>query len=103
MTFAPSGDVVIAALASLRKGGVVAINAIHLDRIPQFDYDRLLWGERQLRSVTNMTRADARDFLQAASQIGLKPKVTAFPLEQANEALMALKQDSIDGAAAIVV
>jgi len=48
ITFAPSGDVVIAALASLRKGGVVAINAIHLDRIPQFDYDRLLWGERQL-------------------------------------------------------
>lgn len=103
VTFAPSGDVVIAALASLRKGGVVAINAIHLDRIPQFDYDRLLWGERQLRSVTNMTRADARDFLQIASEIGLKPKVTAFPLEQANEALIALKQDSIDGAAAIVL
>src|SRR5215831_11175880 len=51
VTFAPSGDVVIAALGSLRKGGVVAINAIHLDRIPQFDYDTLLWGERQLRSV----------------------------------------------------
>src|SRR6185312_10829620 len=51
VTFAPSGDVVIAALSSLRKGGVVAINAIHLDRIPEFDYDRLLWGERQLRSV----------------------------------------------------
>src|SRR5215471_8447265 len=53
ITFAPSGDVVIAALASLRKGGVVAINAIHLDRVPQFDYDKLLWGERQLRSVAN--------------------------------------------------
>ena len=56
ITFAPSGDVVISALASLRKGGVVAINAIHLDRIPEFDYDRLLWGERQIRSVANMTR-----------------------------------------------
>jgi propanol-preferring alcohol dehydrogenase len=56
VTFAPSGDVVLAALASLRKGGIVAINAIHLDRIPQFDYDSLLWGERQLRSVANMTR-----------------------------------------------
>ena len=54
---------VVAALSSLRKGGVVAINAIHLDRVPEFDYDRLLWGERQLRSVTNMTRADGRDFL----------------------------------------
>ena len=63
VTFAPSGDVVVAALGSLRKGGVVAINAIHLDRIPQFDYDRLLWGERQIRSVANMTRSDAQDFL----------------------------------------
>jgi propanol-preferring alcohol dehydrogenase len=101
VTFAPSGDVVIAALSSLRKGGVVAINAIHLDRIPEFDYDRLLWGERQLRSVANMTRADAHDFLQLAASIGLRPKVTAFPLHQANQALCALKEDSIDGAAVI--
>jgi propanol-preferring alcohol dehydrogenase len=102
ITFAPSGDVVIAALASLRKGGVVAINAIHLDRIPQFDYDRLLWGERQLRSVANMTRVDARDFLALAAQIGLKPKVTVFPLDQANEALLAVKNDAVDGVAVIV-
>ncbi len=102
ITFAPSGDVVIAALGSLRKGGVVAINAIHLDRIPQFDYDRLLWGERQLRSVANMTRADARDFLALAAQIGLQPKVTVFPLDQANEALLAVKKDAVDGAAVIV-
>jgi len=102
ITFAPSGDVVVAALASLRKGGVVAINAIHLDRMPEFDYDRLLWGERQLRSVANMTRADARDFLDIAAAIGLKPKVTAFPLDQANEALLAVKRDAIDGAAVIV-
>ena len=102
ITFAPSGDVVIAALASLRKGGVVAINAIHLDRIPQFDYDRLLWGERQIRSVANMTRADARDFLKIAAEINLHPKVTKFPLHQANEALLAIKNDSIDGAAVIV-
>jgi len=102
VTFAPSGDVVVAALASLRKAGVVAINAIHLDRIPQFDYDRLLWGERQLRSVANMTRDDARDFLMLAAQINLKPKVTVFQLAQANEALIALKNDAIDGAAVIV-
>ena len=102
VTFAPSGDVVVAALSSLRKGGVVAINAIHLDRIPQFDYDTLLWGERQLRSVANMTRVDARDFLALAAQIGMKPKVTVFSLDQANEALMAVKNDAVDGAAVIV-
>lgn len=102
ITFAPSGDVVVAALSSLRKGGILAINAIHLDRIPQFDYDRLLWGERQVRSVANMTRADARDFLATAAEINLQPKVTAFSLAQANDALIALKNDSIDGAAVIV-
>jgi propanol-preferring alcohol dehydrogenase len=102
ITFAPSGDVVIAALSSVRKGGVVAINAIHLDRMPQFDYDKLLWGERQLRSVANMTRADARDFLELAAEINLKPKVTVFSLDQANEALLAVKSDRIDGAAVIV-
>ena len=101
VTFAPSGDVVVAALASLRKGGVVAINAIHLDRMPEFDYDRLLWGERQIRSVANMTRADARDFLQIAAEINLRPKVTVFPLDQANDALLKVKSDAIDGAAVI--
>ena len=103
ITFAPSGDVVVAALSSLRKGGVVAINAIHLDHVPEFDYDRLLWGERQLRSVTNMTRADARDFLQIAAEIGMRPRVTSFSLDQANEALLAVKRDAIDGAAVIVI
>jgi propanol-preferring alcohol dehydrogenase len=102
ITFAPSGDVVIAALSSLRKGGIVAINAIHLDRMPQFDYDQLLWGERQIRSVANMTRADARDFLDLAGKIDLRPRVTAFPLAQANQALAAIKGDSVDGAAVIV-
>jgi propanol-preferring alcohol dehydrogenase len=102
ITFAPSGDVVVAALSSLRKGGIVAINAIHLDRIPQFDYDSLLWGERQIRSVANMTREDAREFLALAGKFGLKPKVTIFTLDQANEALAAVKKDAIDGAAVIV-
>ncbi|HMD02092.1 MAG TPA: zinc-dependent alcohol dehydrogenase family protein [Candidatus Baltobacteraceae bacterium] len=103
ITFAPSGDVVVAALAALRKGGVVAINAIHLDRMPQFDYDSLLWGERQIRSVTNMTRADARDFLDLSAQIGLAPAATAFPLEAVNDALRAVKNDSIDGAAVVTI
>src|SRR5271155_3368983 len=102
VTFAPSGDVVTAALKSLRKGGVVAINAIHLDRIPQFDYDSLLWGERQIRSVANMTRQDAKDFLQLAGEIKLKPKVTVFKLDRAKETLAAVKSDGINGAAVIV-
>jgi propanol-preferring alcohol dehydrogenase len=102
ITFAPSGEVVLTALASLRKAGVVAINAIHLDRMPEFDYDRLLWGERQIRSVANMTRDDARDFLQLAAEISLRPQVTPYPLAEANEALLALKQGRVDGAAVIV-
>lgn len=102
VTFAPSGDVVVAALGSLRKGGVVAVNAIHLDRIPEFDYDRLLSGERQIRSVANMTRDDAKEFLSLAAEIKLCPKVTIYPLERINEALAKLKGDQIDGAIVIV-
>jgi propanol-preferring alcohol dehydrogenase len=103
ITFAPSGAVVVAALASLRKGGVVAINAIHLDRIPEFDYDSLLWGEREIRSVANMTRADASDFLSVAAEIKLRPQVTSYRLDKVNEALLALKQDEVNGAAVIVM
>lgn len=102
VTFAPSGEVVLAALASLRKGGIVAINAIHLDRIPQFDYDSLLWGERQLRSVANMTRQDGRDFIALAAKIGIRPRTTVFPLEKVNEALEAVAGDRVDGAAVVV-
>ena len=101
ITFAPAGEVVVAALGALRKGGVVAINAIHLDRMPSFDYDRLLWGERQIRSVANMTRADARDFLKLAAAIDLRPQATVFPLGRANDALASLKADEIEGAAVI--
>ncbi len=102
ITFAPSGQVVVTALSCLRKGGVLAINAIHLDRLPAIDYDTLLWGERQIRSVTNMTRNDASEFLAIASDLKLRPKVTAFALENIRDALYALKNDSIDGAAVIV-
>lgn len=102
ITFAPSGDVVVAALSSLRKGGVVAINAIHLDRMPEFDYDRLLWGERQIRSVTNMTRQDAQDFVALAAEIPIESRVTTFALQKANEALQAVKADTIDGAAVLI-
>ena len=102
ITFAPSGKVVVSALASLRKGGVVAINAIHLDQMPAFDYDKLLWGERQLRSVANMTRQDARDFLRVAKELKLQPQVTVFPLQEANKALLAVKEETEMGSAVIV-
>ena len=102
VTFAPSGDVVVAALSSLRKGGVVAINAIHLDRMPEFDYDTLLWGERQIRSVANMTREDARDFIALAHEIRIRPKTTLFPLAEVNRALDAVRRDAVDGAAVVV-
>ena len=102
VTFAPSGKVVVSALASLRKGGVVAINAIHLDQMPAFDYDELLWGERQIRSVANMTRQDARDFLKIAHDLNIRPQVTVFSLEDANQALLSVKQETGDGSAVIV-
>jgi alcohol dehydrogenase, propanol-preferring len=103
ITVAPSGKVVVSALSSLRKGGVVAINAIHLDQMPEFDYDSLLWGERQLRSVANMTRQDARDFLQIAADLGIKPQVAAFSLDEANRALLAVKEETSDGSSVIVL
>jgi propanol-preferring alcohol dehydrogenase len=102
ITFAPSGKVVVSALASLRKGGVVAINAIHLDQMPAFDYDKLLWGERQIRSVANMTRQDARDFLLIARDLKLHPEVAVFPLQEANQALLAVKNETEEGSAVIV-
>ena len=103
ITFAPSGKVVVSALAALRKGGVVAINAIHLDRMPAFDYDKLLWGERQVRSVANMTRQDARDFLALANDLNLRPRIAKFSLEDANKALAAVKHETEDGSAVIVI
>lgn len=102
ITFAPSGEVVVSALASLRKGGVVAINAIHLDQMPAFDYDTLLWGERQIRSVANMTRDDARDFLKVAHELGIRPRVASFPLAEANGAIEAVRNETADGAVVIV-
>jgi propanol-preferring alcohol dehydrogenase len=103
VTFAPSGKVVLAALSSLRKGGVVSINAIHLDEMPAFDYYKLLWGERQIRSVANMTRQDARDFLALAQEIGIRPHVRTFSLDQANEALQAVKHETADGPCVILL
>jgi propanol-preferring alcohol dehydrogenase len=102
VTFAPVSNVVLAALKSLDKGGIVAINAIHLDQMPAFDYDSLLWEERQIRSVANMTRQDARDYLKIAGEIGITPAVKVYRLDEANEALQAIKSEDVVGSAVIV-
>ncbi len=102
ITFAPSGDVVVAALRDVERGGIVAVNAIHLDRIPQFDYD-LLWGERSLRSVANVTRADAREFLALAAAIPIRTRTAVFDLTDANEALARLHEGRIAGAAVLAI
>jgi propanol-preferring alcohol dehydrogenase len=102
ITFAPAGSVVVDALAAIDKGGVVAINAIHLDRMPEFDYD-LLWGERQIRSVANVTRADVTELLDLAAAIPIRTDVEAFDLTDANVALQRLAGGDISGAAVLQV
>jgi propanol-preferring alcohol dehydrogenase len=101
VTFAPAGDVVVAALRALDRGGTVAINAIHLDRVPEFSYD-LLWWERGLRSVANYTRQDAREYLELAATIPIRTVVERHPLENGNLALQRLKAGEVEGAAVLV-
>jgi alcohol dehydrogenase, propanol-preferring len=100
VTFAPAGSVVIAALRSLAPGGTVAINAIHLDHIPAFDYD-LLWLERGLRSVANYTRQDAREYLELARTIPIRTEIETHPLDEGNLALQRLKEGEVAGAAVL--
>lgn len=100
ITTAPAGEIVLAALRSVDRGGVVAINAIHLDRVPEFPYE-WLWWERQLRSVANVTRRDAAEFMQLAAEIPIRTQVDAYPLEAGNEALVALKAGRVRGAAVL--
>jgi propanol-preferring alcohol dehydrogenase len=98
--FAPVGSLVPAALRAVRKGGIVVCGGIHMSEIPAFPYD-ILWGERVLRSVANLTRQDAREFLALAPQIPLQTRVEEFPLDQANEALQALRSGNLTGAAVL--
>jgi alcohol dehydrogenase, propanol-preferring len=100
VTFAPAGSVVVAALGALARGGTVAINAIHLDRVPAFSYS-LLWGERGLRSVANYTRQDAREFLELAAQIPIETEIDAHPLADGVAALRAVDEGSVAGAAVL--
>ena len=99
--FAPAGELVPAALGAVRKGGTVVCGGIHMSDIPSFPYARL-WGERVLRSVANLTRRDGVEFLALAPRIPIRTEVTVFPLEQANDALDALREGRLNGAAVLV-
>ncbi len=101
--FAPAGSLVPEALRAIRKGGTVALAGITMTPIPQMDYDQLLYHERVVRSVANSTRQDAREFLRLAAEVPVRVEVETFPLEQANQALQALKHSRIRGAAVLEV
>lgn len=100
--FAPVGALVPTALQAIAKGGVVVCAGIHMSDIPSFAYE-LLWGERVLRSVANLTRRDGEDFLALAPKIPIQTQVEAFPLAAANEALDSLRNGKIQGAAVLTV
>ncbi len=99
--FAPAGALVPAALKAVAKGGTVVCAGIHMSDIPRFPY-ALLWGERRLQSVANLTRDDAREFLELAPKAGVRAQTTSFPLGAANEALEGLRRGRFQGAAVLV-
>ena len=99
--FAPAGELVPAALRAVAKGGAVVCAGIHMSDIPSFPYE-LLWGERVLRSVANLTRRDGEEFLALAPQVPVRTEVEVFPLERADEALDRLREGAIRGAAVLV-
>ncbi|MGH8228477.1 MAG: zinc-dependent alcohol dehydrogenase family protein [Steroidobacteraceae bacterium] len=99
--FAPVGALVPAALSAVRKGGRVICAGIHMSDIPSFPY-RLLWGERSVASIANLTRADAGEFMRVAASVALNPEVATFALGEANEALQRLREGRVQGAAVLV-
>jgi alcohol dehydrogenase, propanol-preferring len=101
LIFAPVGSLVPAALAATRKGGTVVCGGIHMSDIPAFPY-RILWEERVLRSVANLTRHDAEEFLALAPQAGVRTETVTYPLDRANEALADLRSGALQGAAVLV-
>ncbi len=100
--FAPVGALVPAALAAIRKGGTVVCGGIHMSDIPSFPYD-LLWGERTVCSVANLTRKDAAEFMKIAPQVPVRTTTMQFALEQANEALERLRSGKLDGSAVLSI
>ena len=102
LIFAPVGSLVVAALKATVKGGIVVSGGIHMSDIPAFPY-HLLWDERQIRSVANLTRQDGEEFLFLAPQVPVKTEVTAYSLQQANQALQDLRAGQLQGAAVLVI
>ncbi|MCS6923831.1 MAG: zinc-dependent alcohol dehydrogenase family protein [Fimbriimonadales bacterium] len=100
--FAPVGALVPVALRAVEKGGIVVCGGIHMSDIPSFPYS-ILWGERTVRSVANLTRADGEEFFEKARQFPIETHTTTFPLEQANEALAAARGGTLHGAAVLVM
>jgi propanol-preferring alcohol dehydrogenase len=100
--FAPVGELVPAALRAVAKGGTVVCGGIHMSDIPALPYE-LLWGERVLRSVANLTRTDGEEFLALAPQVPVRTRVEPFPLAEANQALERLRQGRVRGAAVLTM
>jgi propanol-preferring alcohol dehydrogenase len=103
VVFAPAGWIVPEALRDLDRGGTVALAGVTMTPIPELDYDELVYWERGIRSVANFTRQDAEELLEAAAEIPIETTVETFPLEQANQALLALKRSEINGSGVFVM
>ncbi len=103
IVFAPAGEIVPPALRALDKGGTVALAGIHMTPVPELEYESCLFHEKTLQSVEANTREDGRSLLAEAAAIPIRPEVTTFSLEEANEALIRLKQDGIDGTGVLVL
>ena len=101
--FAPAGWILAEALKDLDRGGTVALAGVTMSPIPELDYDELLYWERGVRSVANFTREDARELLELAAEIPIETTVETFPLEEANQALLAMKRSEIDGSGVLIV
>jgi alcohol dehydrogenase, propanol-preferring len=99
--FAPAGPLVPAALRAVVEGGTVVCGGIHMSNIPSFPYE-ILWGERVIRSVANLTRRDGEEFLELAPKLPIRPTIQTFPLSQANEALRCLRSGQVHGAAVLI-
>lgn len=102
LIFAPVGSLIPATLRAVKKGGIVIAGGIHMSDIPSFPYE-ILWGERTVTSVANLTREDGREFLDLAPKVPVHTRTRVFPLEQANEALAAMREGHLGGATAVLV
>ena len=103
IVFAPAGSIVPDALRSLDRGGAVSVAGIHMSAIPSLDYDRDLFNERDLRSVTSNTRQDGRSLLDEAAAASVKPQIRTYPLSEANKALQDMKADRIAGTGVLLI